>query len=71
MLKLSLLVGLFLPVATTVLESPVTSSLSSDKKIKVQEIFTLIETIQNGLQNNRRIPVQPPSSFPIPIQIQT
>ncbi len=69
MLKLSLATTLFLSVAGSIMDSPAIS-IPPDKKIKTQEIFTLIQTIQNGLQNNRTTPSQPQNTelfqtFPI------
>lgn len=71
MLKLSILVGLLLPVAETVLNSAY-SPVSKDKTVNVQKYLSLIQEIQqnqNGLPDNRTTPFQPFQAIPIqPIQ---
>ena len=80
MLKLSILVGLLLPVAETVLNSTYSSisSIPKDKTVNIQKYLSLIQEIQqqnqNGLLNNRTTPFQsktPTITIPIPIPIQT
>lgn len=75
MLKLSLATTLFLSVAGTVMDSPVTSPnpiTTISKKEKVEQILTLIQKIQNNIQNREssgRVVIQnenPYNSGPIP-----
>lgn len=74
MLKLSLLVGLFLPVASTVLESPsspISNPLTSEQTTqeKALQILSFIKAIQNGLPNNRTTPGQTEITPTLPISI--
>lgn len=83
MLKLSLLVGLFLPVATSIIESPnspISSPLTQEqtKQQKALQILSFIQDIQNqkglpnpNVPNDRATPNQPKTPISPIIQIPT
>ncbi len=70
MLKLSILVGMLLPVADTVLNSAY-SPIPATSRPDIQKYLSLVQEIQqNGIQNNRTTPFfsKIPTNPTIPIQ---